>query len=206
MRDKNIENILKYYNEIIETSFKEKIFKQYNIDKIINILESEKDIDNRIIHSKKVATTVVEIAESYSEFTPIEMELMIVSSLLHDIKKEKNNNAEHSEKGAQFVLTSDILKELYSKENLQIISTIIEYHNRGRMIVEENIDNKSIRKYAKIVHDADKISKIYKEKILYEITYKKENINTITYEIKNKLLLRNSEILLKEKIKDIKSL
>lgn len=90
-----------------------------------------------------------------------EKTIIIIAALLHDICKYEDNK-EHNILGAKYIqdITDDEMFKT-SKKDKRILSEIIKYHKGGK---PKDIDNDKTLLLCKIVHDADKISKIFKKK------------------------------------------
>lgn len=163
-RDKIFEHLKSEIGEnIIDDAMK-------NLNNKIESYGKKKKRKKLIEHSKFVATLSFRlIKEHFYYLSDTDIENIILGAILHDIckfeedKKNKKNkkNKKHNELGSEYV--KDTL------EYNETISIIVLYHKNGNTKKSKKNGNaKKVKEkdllLCKIVHDADKMSKIYKDK------------------------------------------
>lgn len=197
--------------------------EEYELKNLIKFLEKELDDDDKGVksHSKYVAYIATEIVEKLNERYDedvIDNESLLVivySAILHDIGKYKKRGREHSNAGAEFIRKKSENK-IFDKvgDDISDICDIVYFHNRTIQISVDNIEDDVLRLMVKIVHDADKVSKIFKYKTwenkehdgvfdCKEYKGRKRMVKEIE-KISKMLLLRESEMVFDEIIDSIK--
>lgn len=104
----------------------------------------EQSIAHDLGHHQRVRTTAVEIAKNYPG---VDLEVLEISSLLHDINQPRYLKEEHVEKSVE--VAGKILDEIGYKKKELVLSIITEHST-------ESLRGKSSQE-SKILFDADKI-------------------------------------------------
>lgn len=160
-----------------EKQLKEKILKwieEYytECDKKYNINRSNKkkvDKEELLKHIKDVRDISCNIFDTLGLDNIEKRKRLIIAACFHDIEKIKNPE-EHATLGAEYIEKN---KEKFKKEfqlkekEIEKIKEIIELHSEGKYdkgTGEINKENEGRRKLVKIIQDADKISKLYKDR------------------------------------------
>jgi HD superfamily phosphodiesterase len=201
--------------KLIDTKYS-KVMDEYiatlKIDNIFDELRrkldesNDKEMTDRIIkHSKYVAYLVNELYLEEYNFTEEDVKITNYAAALHDIMwlTDKSN---HHIAGKKYIKTGDFIEKAsikLSKEDLNKIAVIIEYHKNGES--EAKLEGE-LKTMCELIHDADKISKIFKEKNwIKNKEYKKSKIRTVMEKQYKKLKLRKSQIVCQKYIDEIET-
>lgn len=171
-------------------------------------IKAKKEKDNMLIHSKFAMKIALEIAIEFE--MELDLNLLASSAFLHDISKheEKQNEEDETKKhnvlGANYILSKENNLDLNGINSIDI-ATIIKSH-RGQM---EEIDDSVVMLSARIVRDADKISKMYKSKNWTNDKDNKEKaieniMEKIDKKVDRKEFLDESKIIYKRHMKKVK--
>ncbi|KDR96814.1 HD domain-containing protein [Peptoclostridium litorale DSM 5388] len=162
------------------------------------------------LHSTCVYMIAKEIFTCLNNENDITEELVRYASYFHDAVKVVDKSHNHSRNGHNLFKSLKGISDLnvsLSEEKLDQIAKAIFFHNKREKIDPSNIPNSNIL-LAQIIHDADKISKLYKSK-----TWKSSKSNYLSpkqyqkelSKLRKKLILVESENVFENHIKDIHS-
>lgn len=197
------------------TLHKRNLYKFYSInsfsffDYIFILLHQSKKCSNfrksreLVLHLMFVALIADKISSREEKLTFTDKKIILISSLLHDIKKFKKNKEHEKINLSTINKFLDYDDKIYAHE----IRYIIRYHRKGKFnkakYKYKSTNTKNLRLLCQIVYDADKISKLFKYNTWQDCNDSVENLEIKILKIKKKLKLVNSTEILNKYVYDL---